>query len=214
MNYPEECAVTGKAKGYVLELIKAKLEDGDPVRDYAEIGVYAGDTTVAVAEALEPGANMHLFDFSHRLSEVEARLRGMESLEDKDLNVRLWPNTDLVYDSYNWSLASSLIEQLTYDFVYIDGAHTWHHDGMAFLLADRMLRPGGIIVMDDNEWTISTSLTMRPAEFPEVVDQYTEEQISALQVKMIIELLIKPDPRYVEIIPNYAFQKVVPPVVD
>ena len=156
---------------------------------------------------------MQLFDFEDRIKYVEARLKADEALAEKDINVRLTPNTDLVYDSYNWSLAHCLMEQLTYDLVFIDGAHSWHHDGMAFLLIDKMLPPGGVIVFDDIEWSVATSTTMNPAVFPEVTEQYTEDQIDAIQVKMIIELLVKPDPRYEEIIPNKAYRKVIP-VVD
>jgi predicted O-methyltransferase YrrM len=213
MNFPKECAVNGEANGHVLELIKAQAEDGNRVMNYVEIGVYAGDTAIAVARLLEPGATMQLFDFDAQLKVTEIRMKSDEPLAEKDIEVRLTPNTNLTYDSYNWSLSHCLMEQLSYDFVYLDGAHTWHHDGMAFLLIDKMLRPGGIIVFDDTEWTISQSKTMNPAVYPEVTAQYTEDQISALQVKMILELLVKPDPRYEEIIPNVAFRKVVP-VVD
>lgn len=213
MNYPDECAVTSKANKYVLEIMAAMAEEGNPVRSYAEIGIYNGDTAIVVARNLEPGATMQLFDFEDRIKYVEARLKADEALAEKDINVRLTPNTDLVYDSYNWSLAHCLMEQLTYDLVFIDGAHSWHHDGMAFLLIDKMLPPGGVIVFDDIEWSVATSTTMNPAAFPEVTAQYTEDQIDAVQVKMIIELLVKPDPRYEEIIPNKAYRKVIP-VVD
>lgn len=213
MNYPDKCAVTGHPNPQVLELIKAQAEDGHPVMNYAEIGIYDGDTTIAVAHALQPGATIQLFDFDYRVKAVENRLKADPGLEKKELFVRLTPNTDLVYDSYNWSLAHCLIEQLEYDFVYIDGAHTWNHDAMAFLLADKMLKPGGIIAFDDHSWAIALSKTMSPEAFPEVVEQYTQDQIEALQVQMIIDLLVKPDPRYVEVIPNFAYQKVVP-IVD
>jgi predicted O-methyltransferase YrrM len=213
MNFPNKCAVTGLANKHVLELIQAQTEDGNPVMNYAEIGVYQGDTTIEVARMLELDATIQLFDFEHRIKDVEDRLKADPILAKKDIFIRLTPNTDLTYDSYNWSLAHCLMEQLSYDFVFIDGAHTFHHDGMAFMLIDKMLRPGGIIVFDDQEWTMATSKTMNPEVYPEITQQYTEDQICALQVKMIIELLVKPDPRYEELIPDKAYRKVVP-VVD
>lgn len=214
MNYPDKCATTGFGNAKVLDLVKAMAEEGTPVMNYAEIGVYEGDTAHEVAHALEPGATMQLFDFDFRLKEVEHGLKQDEILAEKDITVRLTPNTDLIYDSYNWSLAKAMMEGISYDFVFIDGAHTWHHDGMAFMLADKMLRPGGLMVFDDTNWAIGLSKTMCPDIYPEVIEQYTEEQITALQVKMIIELLVMPDPRYEEVIKYFAYRKVVPPVGD
>ena len=135
MNFPKECATIGKANPLVVDLIKAQTAEGTPVKDYAEIGVYEGDTTLAVAHALESGATMQLFDFDIRVKQVEERLKEDEVLKDKDIKVRLTPNSEQIYDSYNWSLACCLMDGLSYDFVFIDGAHTWHHDGMAFMLA-------------------------------------------------------------------------------
>lgn len=214
MDYPKECAVTGRGNGLVVDIIKGMTADNTPIKNYAEIGVYKGDTAHLVAHALEPGATMQLFDYTDRIREVEARLKEDESLADKDLDVRLTPNSNSTYDSYNWSLAHCLMEQLSYDMVFIDGAHTWHHDGMAFMLIDKMLRPGGIIVFDDVYWALASSKTMRPDVYAEITEQYTEDQIIALQVKMVIELLVKPDPRYEEIIENFAYKKVIPPNVD
>ena len=36
-----------------------------------------------------------------------------------------------------------------FDFIYLDGAHTWTIDGLAALLAERLLRPGGWLLLDD-----------------------------------------------------------------
>lgn len=47
------------------------------------------------------------------------------------------------------------MEKYTYDnfdFIFIDGAHTWDADGFAFFLAEPMLREGGWILFDDLDW--------------------------------------------------------------
>ena len=36
-----------------------------------------------------------------------------------------------------------------FDYVFIDGAHTWMLDALAFLLVDRLLRVGGYVDFDD-----------------------------------------------------------------
>ena len=40
-----------------------------------------------------------------------------------------------------------------FDLVYLDGAKNWTIDGLAVVLAERLLRPGGWLLMDDLHWT-------------------------------------------------------------
>jgi serine/threonine-protein kinase len=40
-----------------------------------------------------------------------------------------------------------------YDFVYLDGAKNWTIDGLAVVLIEKLLRPGGWLLMDDLPWT-------------------------------------------------------------
>ena len=65
------------------------------------------------------------------------------------------------YSSYTWWLKTQ-VEQRTdehgnvtpaYDFVYLDGAKNWTIDGLAVILIEKLLRPGGWLLMDDLEWT-------------------------------------------------------------
>lgn len=220
---PETCAVVGPNE-QVLECLDALLDERryqflpdaehpqGVVSDqypfhYAEIGVYQGATAAQVAKRLPEGARMFLFDFKDRLDEAIAALQDQSDLVDKDLDIHIRANTALIYDSYNWSLAKLMMEDVQFDFVFIDGAHTWAHDALAFLLIDRMLNDGGIVVFDDYGWSLKTSPTMNPEAFPEIVQQYTDEQLAAYQVKMIVDLLVKRDDTYEEIIPNVAYRK-------
>ena len=40
-----------------------------------------------------------------------------------------------------------------YDFVYLDGAKNWTIDGLAVILVEKLLRPGGWLLLDDLDWT-------------------------------------------------------------
>jgi len=44
-----------------------------------------------------------------------------------------------------------------FDYCYIDGAHTWDGTSLSFLLVDLLLKPGGWVVFDDLNWSISKS---------------------------------------------------------
>jgi predicted O-methyltransferase YrrM len=80
-----------------------------------------------------------------------------------------------------------------YDFCFIDGAHTWETDGFAFFLVDKLLKPGGWILFDDINWTISESKSL--ANFDFIKEMPIEEKTTA-QVKEIIELLVSQHPNY------------------
>jgi predicted O-methyltransferase YrrM len=101
----------------------------------------------------------------------------------------------LVYEetSYTWFLHDTLRAQLTaegeiepcYDFVFLDGAHTWDVDALAFALVDRLLVPGGWMLFDDLDWTLDHRWARVPVR-----------QRSLAQVGEIWELLVVTDPGY------------------
>jgi hypothetical protein len=95
-----------------------------------------------------------------------------------------------------------------YDYVYLDGAHDWTIDGFAFFLLDRLLKVGGYMDFDDYGWTLATSPRRNPNLDPTVLDEYTEEQIRLSHVMLIVELLVKRDIRYQEIVRNKVFRNV------
>lgn len=173
-------------------------------RTYAELGVYEGDTAFAIAESLGGAGEVHLFDFEDRVELAADRLRqaGYE-------NVFVHPNTRRLMDSYNWSLMHLLDEHCepVFDYVFLDGAHTWAHDALAFFLVDRLLEPGGYLDFDDYSWTMSGSPSMNPDVFPEVEQLYTQDQIESAQVALVVDLLAKRDLRYEEVVPNKIFRK-------
>ncbi len=173
-------------------------------RMYAELGVYEGDTALAIATSLDGHGELHLFDFEDRVDAVAARLRqaGHE-------NVFAHANSRRLLDSYNWSLMQLLQESRApiFDYVFVDGAHTWAHDALAFFLIDRLLQPGGYIDFDDYTWTLRNSPSMNPAAFPEVERLYTDDQIDTAQVALVVDLLVKPDAAYEEVVPNKIFRK-------
>ena len=80
-----------------------------------------------------------------------------------------------------------------FDLCYLDGAHSWFVDGFAFFLVDRLLRPGGLLVLDDLDWTYASSPTLRSTELVKAMpgDERTEPH-----VRKVYELLVKPHPSY------------------
>ncbi|MGI8948588.1 MAG: class I SAM-dependent methyltransferase [Ornithinimicrobium sp.] len=174
-------------------------------RVVAEIGVYEGATSAGIARVLaERDGELHLFDFQDRVEAVIDRLAGPEYAP-----VIGHGNTRKIMDSYNWTLGRLLAEPAppAFDYVFLDGAHLWGIDALAFFLADRLLSVGGIIDFDDFDWSLAASETMNPSVFPATADLHTQEQIESRQVALVVDLVVRSDPRYEEILPNKAFRK-------
>jgi predicted O-methyltransferase YrrM len=97
--------------------------------------------------------------------------------------------------SYNWRLMKFLEAepQPRFDLCYLDGAHNWFVDGLAFLLVDRLLAPGGWIIFDDLDWTFATSPARKDSA---AVQAMPEDERTTPQVRKIYELLVKPHPDY------------------
>jgi predicted O-methyltransferase YrrM len=173
-------------------------------RRYAEVGVYKGHTAARIADLLGGDGEIHLFDYADRVEPVAQALRAAGHA-----NVVAHPNSRRLLDSYNWSLMRVLEQRGAgvFDYVFLDGAHTWAHDALAFALADRLLAPGGYVDFDDYRWSLRASPSMNPQAFPEVERLYTDEQIDARQVALVVDLLVRTDPRYEEVVPDKVFRK-------
>jgi predicted O-methyltransferase YrrM len=170
----------------------------------AEIGIYQGDTSLELAKILNGSGELHLFDFQDRVDAVEKRIR-----QAGFHNIKTYGNSYKLLDSYNWPLAK-LIEKNSepiYDYVFMDGNSTFAIDGLAFSLADRLLKVGGYIDFDNYDISLGSSATFRPERFPLIGKLYTREQIDTKQVKMIVDLLVRKSRRYTEIVPNKIFKK-------
>jgi methyltransferase family protein len=175
-------------------------------RVVAEIGVYEGATSEGIAQVLaERDGELHLFDFDDRVQAVARRLSA-----SVHCRVVEHGNSRKIMDSYNWTLGRLLAapESPTFDYVFIDGAHLWGIDALTFFLADRLLCVGGHVDFDDYDWSLEKSATMNPRVLPVTTAIHTHEQIEAPQVALVVDLLVRPDPRYVEVVPNKAFRKI------
>lgn len=80
-----------------------------------------------------------------------------------------------------------------FDLFFLDGAHTWAADGFLFFLVDRLMRPGGWIVLDDLNWTLAGCPESMAR--PEVAALPIEQRDTA-QVGKVYDLLIRTHPGY------------------
>lgn len=148
-----------------------------------ELGFAHGVGSVYVAAALEANGKGKLTGVDTVI--VHERDPSAQSLVDA---AGLAHRVEFVYEqtSYTWFLHDALRRQLRddhieplYDFVFIDGAHSWDADALAFALVDRLVKPGGWILLDDLDWTMDAEL------YPDV----PAYQRDIPQVRAIWELL-------------------------
>lgn len=157
-----------------------------------ELGTYHGKGTAYLAAILEDLGRGRVTTLdrcdclrhSPNVHEVLAEVR----LEHR-VDVRLHPR----------SFTMTLMQMLeahprpTFDLCYLDGAHTWDGTGFAFFLIDKLLTPGGWLVMDDLDWTIAGSPSYRAAEASGLTHpwtQYSVEEKEMRQVRKVWDLLV------------------------
>lgn len=197
-TFPSECHVHG-ASAPTLEQISLLR----PKR-IGEVGAYKGFTTLEILRSAPWLESIHIFDFQDRIDAILA------SVPPEFLGkVVGHGNGRETFSSYNDSLFALLRDgqREIYDYVILDGAHTFPFDALAFFLIDKLLHPGGHIDFDDYGWSLEKSPTQNPEVFPMTKVLYSDLQIEMRAVKEIVETLVLPSGRYEEVVPKRLYRK-------
>jgi predicted O-methyltransferase YrrM len=161
-------------------------------RDILELGFRHGVSTCYMASTLEALNAGHITTIDLKL--VEGISPSIDELLKK---TGLAHRVTRYFEptSYTWRLMRMLEEspEPRFDLCYLDGAHSWFVDGFAFFLVDRLLRPGGMLVLDDLDWTYASSPTLRGSDW---VKGMPADERSEPQVRKVYELLVKTHPSY------------------
>jgi len=84
-----------------------------------------------------------------------------------------------------------------YDVVFIDDSKNWATDGMAFFMADKLLRPGGWIVFDNHDRRYADALASGKDNSDSVSARArSKDQIEQPNVAAIFHLLVAQHPGY------------------
>ena len=171
---------------------------------FAEFGVWKGATTGQLARFLDNKGELHLFDYDDTVGELKEKLE-----QAAFTNVTAWGNSYRYLDLYNWNLRQILENHphLRFDYIFLDGAHTWAVDALSFLLCDLLLRVGGYFHFDNYGWRLRGS-SLDPKRVPATAELYTDAQIDDFQVRAIVDLLVRRSGRYREVVRNCLFQKI------
>lgn len=163
----------------------------------AEIGIGYGATALPVLQMLDAGDTYYGFDFEDRIAEF------VEDLQARDFGLKcavvVAGNSHSPGDSYNRNLSNLILrmrerrETGLFDAVYLDGAHTFLHDGLAVCLLKELLKDGGFLILDDLFRTIAKSPTARETA---IRDNVPKEQMEDPQVFRVQEIFLSNDPNF------------------
>ena len=167
-----------------------------------ELGTAHGVGAVYLAAALEANTHGHLttVDFAGAdYDPAPEALLARAGLAQRVTVVR-------EFSSYTWWLKEQVQERSDrvgnvaplYDFVYLDGAKNWTIDGLAVVLIEKLLRPGGWLLMDDLPWTYAQD-PGRDATDGIVHRELSEPERSEPHLRAVFDLIVAQHPSFTEL---------------
>lgn len=166
-------------------------------KNILELGFQHGVSTNYIAAALDELK-------SGSITTIDREVSRSENPNIYELSKRTgldkYINPIFARSSYIWELRKLLKynlqnpnNKITFDFCFIDGAHSFEVDGFAFYLVDLLLNENGIILFDDIDWSYAKSPTLKNEDF---VKSMSEEERNAEQIRDVLELLVSTNPNY------------------
>lgn len=179
--------ITESKARYLYDLIKREKPE-----NCLELGFSHGKSSAVIAQALEENCKGKLFTL-----DLPSALGHDKNIHYVLNNLGLAHRVEVRTDSegFHWTLMDMLSDPHCpkYDFVFLDGAHTWVGTGFAFLLVERFLRPGAWLVFDDVFWTIKGHQDRRTAKGRAASSVYantTDRERTTQQVRKVFDLLV------------------------
>ena len=175
-------------------------------RDVLDIGTCFGASAgyLAAAVLANGGGRVTTVDSSQFDSVTPAK----ETVESNLAACGVRELVDIVripHSSYAWWLKEQ-VEARTdeagncspaYDFVYLDGAKSLTIDGVSVVLIERLLRPGGWLLLDDLDWTFDYNPTA--AQTDGVTYAMSPAERSEPHVRAVFELIVKGYPSFTQL---------------
>jgi predicted O-methyltransferase YrrM len=159
----------------------------EKISSILELGFFQGKSTAFLAAILEEMGSGRIVT----MDKVGAR-HHTPSIEQTLASLGLQHRATPIYchRSFTWELSKLLQQNPSprFDLCYLDGAHTWDGTGFSFFLVDLLLKPGGWIVFADLDWSIAASPWAK--NNPDVFKEYSAEEKTAKQVRMVWEILV------------------------
>jgi predicted O-methyltransferase YrrM len=181
-------------------------------RDVLELGTAHGVSAAYIAAALEangdPEASLTTVDHGGAafIDPTPAETLARAGVAQRVSIVR-------EHSSYNWWLARQAHARAdaagnvapAYDFVYLDGAKNLNVDGLAVVLIEKLLRPGGWLLMDDLEWTYRDNPWIVPSGDGHPLGPLSEAELTEAPLSLVFDLLVVGNPAFTRLIREDAW---------
>jgi predicted O-methyltransferase YrrM len=162
-----------------------------------ELGFGHGTSTCYFAAALAANGEGTITTID--VGEALERTPSLDDLLDRT-GLRSYVRPIVAERSYSWELMK-LVEGASnrgrcvpqFDFCFVDGAHHWDTDALAFFLVEKLLTPGAWLLFDDLYWTFAASRTLRDTP---AVRAMPDEERTAPHVAKVFELLVRQHERF------------------
>ena len=165
-----------------------------------ELGTAHGVSAAYMAAALEANQHGHLTTVDH-----DGAAYG-PSPEEVLERVGVAHRVTILrqHSSYNWFLKQQVEEASNdagnttprYDFCYLDGAKNFNVDGLAVVLIEKLLRPGGWLLMDDLEWTYEDNPWILPSGDGRPLGPLSDSERTEPHLRAVFELIVKQHPSF------------------
>ena len=167
-----------------------------------ELGTAHGVGAAYMAAALADNGHGHLTTVDHAGAVYDPRpedVLARAGVADRVSVVR-------EFSSYTWWLkeqvaaASDAHGNVTprFDFAYLDGAKNWTIDGLAVVLIEKLLRPGGWLLMDDLDWTYADD-PARAATDGVANRSLSEPERTEPHLRAVFDLIVAQHPSFTEL---------------
>jgi predicted O-methyltransferase YrrM len=169
------------------------------IENIVELGFANGTSSCYFAAALDEKKKGKVVTIDNQTA--KDRIPNIDELLDKtglhDYIETVYANT-----SYNWELMKLIDKQTKdgyceplFDFCYLDGAHSLEVDGCAFMLVDKLLKPGAYLLFDDLHWSYAISPSLKNTDF---VKNMPEDERVLPQIKKLFDLIVVSHPSYTD----------------
>jgi predicted O-methyltransferase YrrM len=171
------------------------IRDTGPT-EILELGTSYGVSAAYMAAALEANGRGRVTTVDHVRSnspdELLSRLdpavvRRIQLVRIQDSSYNWWLKTLVAARSDHHGNVAGL-----FDLCYLDGAHNWTVDGLAVVLVEKLLQPGGWLLLDDYNWTYREDphgLRERGVFFA-----LSDAERAEPHVRSVFELIVKSSP--------------------
>lgn len=174
----------------------------------AEVGIGVGATALQVLRMLDKDDTYYAFDFEDSIKNF------IDDLNSRDFGIKcqviVASNSHNEWDSYNWNLSNMIFQMRkqkqagVFDAVYLDGAHTFLHDGLAVCLLKELIKDGGFLILDDLFWRFAGG------KYGEATGpgRLTRQQMEDYQILRVQEIFLSNDPNFERLSPPNAYRGV------